>query len=325
MTPRNLSSIALVGLAIALVAPDALADDVAGAANAFSKAQKAELSGDPATAAELFELADSLAPSPEALRSAIRARKAAGQLGSAALDAEALHDRYPNDARSKELADATLALAKQSLARFEITCKPGTCGLIVDGSAATSEPKLKHVLYFEPGKHDVIATFGKNRTPPKAAEGAAGEQGTLVFDAPKVEPRKASELDETGAVVAGGDGAIGADSGVKPSKGLPPWIFVTGAVVTVGLGAVTVWSGMDVLKAHDNYDGTSRDQYDEGVEKERRTNILIGATAVAGVATGVIAIFTQWKTPKETATIPRMNAGFAPVPSGGVFSVSGVY
>jgi hypothetical protein len=93
----------------------------------------------------------------------------------------------------------------------------------------------------------------------------------------------------------------------------------------VGLGAVTVWSGLDVLKAHDNYDGTSREQYDEGLEKQRRTNILIGATAVAGVATGVIAVFTQWKTPKSAAAIPRINAGFAPVPSGGVLSVSGVY
>lgn len=322
---RRLSSTVLLGLSLSLVGREALADDVAGAANAFSKAQKAELSGDPATAAELFELADSLAPSPEALRSAIRARKAAGQLGSAALDAEALRDRYPNDARSKELAEATLALAKQSLVRYEITCRPSNCGLMVDGGAATPEPRERHVLYLEPGKHEVIGTFGKSRTAPQTAEGAAGAQGSLAFDAPKVEPRRSALPDDTGGTGTEGGLAVGADSGVKPGRGLPPWVFVTGAVVTVGLGAVTVWSGLDVLKAHDKYDGKDREVYDEGVEKERRTNILIGATAVAGVATGVIAVFTQWKAPKETAGIPRVNAGFAPLPSGGVLSVSGVY
>src|SRR5687768_599387 len=52
----------------------AFAQDVAAAANAFARAQKAELAGDHAAAAELYELADSLAPAPEALRSALKAR-----------------------------------------------------------------------------------------------------------------------------------------------------------------------------------------------------------------------------------------------------------
>src|SRR5215470_8692517 len=94
----SLTSAALV---LALAAPRAArADDVSGAANAFSRAQKAELSGDFAAAAELYELADGLAPAPEALRSALRSRKSAGQLEAAALHAEELLSRYPNDAKS---------------------------------------------------------------------------------------------------------------------------------------------------------------------------------------------------------------------------------
>ena len=109
----------------------ALADDVIGAAKAFSRAQKAELTGNFAMAAEFFELADSLSPSPEALRSAVRSRKAAGQLSTAALHAETLRDRYPNDAKSQQLANATLTLAEQTLTRVEIECKPRACTLLI--------------------------------------------------------------------------------------------------------------------------------------------------------------------------------------------------
>ena len=104
------SAASLLGLVATLAAaPHALADgDVAGAAGAFSRAQRAELAGDHARAAEFYELADSMAPTPEALRSALRTRLAAGQRAIAAARAESLRSRYPDDAESKALADKTL-------------------------------------------------------------------------------------------------------------------------------------------------------------------------------------------------------------------------
>ena len=48
------------------------------------------MSGDLARAAELYELADHIAPTPEALRNATRSRLAAGQLVAAATHAEEL-------------------------------------------------------------------------------------------------------------------------------------------------------------------------------------------------------------------------------------------
>ena len=66
------------------------AADVNGAAKAFSQAQEAMLSGDSARAADLYELADELAPSAPALRNATRARLAAGHYASAANNAAAL-------------------------------------------------------------------------------------------------------------------------------------------------------------------------------------------------------------------------------------------
>src|ERR1700748_2721708 len=96
LTPRSRLRLSLAAAALAFglstitVSGTARADDVSGAANAFSRAQKAELSGDFASAAELYELADGLAPAPEALRSALRSRKSAGELDLAAVHAEEL-------------------------------------------------------------------------------------------------------------------------------------------------------------------------------------------------------------------------------------------
>jgi hypothetical protein len=312
----------LGGCTISAAAP-ALAQDVAAAANAFSRAQKAELSGDYASAAELYELADSLAPAPEALRSALKARKAAGQLDAAAIHAEELLSRYADDKRSKELADATLTEAKEKLIRYEVRCQPRACGVVVDGAAAGIEAKEQHVIYLEPGQHEVSATFGSAQTEPQSVEGEAGAEGSLTFDAPPEAERQRVAPDGTVISGPGGVGDAGAQGG-----GLPPWVFVTGAVVTAGLGAVTVWSGLDVMKAHDDYEGRETlEAYKEGQDKERRTNVLIAATAVSGITTGVLAILTDWsgKPDRKVAKAGARLLGAAPVwvPGGGFMNVEG--
>ena len=73
----------VVGLAPGI----ARADDVSAAAEAFATAQKLTLEGKPGEAADFYELADELAPSPQALRSAARSRYAAGHIAMAATDA----------------------------------------------------------------------------------------------------------------------------------------------------------------------------------------------------------------------------------------------
>jgi hypothetical protein len=312
------------GLAALTVSGTALADDVSGAANAFSRAQKAELSGDFASAAELYELADGLAPAPEALRSALRSRKSAGELDLAAVHAEELLERYPNDPKSGELANATLDEASKKLMRYEVACQPGVCTLLVDGGAAGADAKQKHVLYLAPGKHDVVASFGKNRTPSQSLDGKPGDRGALTFDAPPEPPASHLDSGDTGAV----GGVPGVDQGVHGSSGLSPWFFVGGAVATVGLGAATIWSGLDVLSANDTYKKhPTQTGYNDGKDRELRTNVLIGATAVAGAATGVIALFTNWsgKHGEEAALRPGVRASAAVTGNSAAFVVSGVY
>ena len=311
--------------AVLAVAESAGAQDVAGAANAFSRAQKADLSGDHDTAAELYELADSLAPTPEALRSAIRARKQAGQLGSAAAHAERLLHRYPDDKRSKDLAEATLEEAKRKLARIEVHCKPKGCGLVVDGSAGSSEVTERHVVFLDPGKHEVNAAFGPDRAVPKVAQVKAGDRTSFTFEAPapSTGPRMTDSGGKTGVNVPAD---ATADRGVKPQRGLSPWIFATGAVVTAGLGAVTVWSGLDVMSAHDAYRGHETPQaYQDGLDKERRTNLLVGATVTAGLTTIVLAYFTRWGSGNSVGAAPRARvfAGGGPTAGGAALTIGG--
>src|SRR5512134_2302652 len=115
-TIRRALSLAVISMSLAL-APLASAQqgDVAAAASAFSRAQEAEARGDAAGAASLYELADRISPAPAALRNATRARQAAGQLAAAALNAEELKRRYPDDVTSSALADEVLLEARQKL------------------------------------------------------------------------------------------------------------------------------------------------------------------------------------------------------------------
>ncbi|MCA9594840.1 MAG: hypothetical protein KC776_16080 [Myxococcales bacterium] len=299
---------AIAGL-MALAGPAQADENMAAAANAYSRAQKAALSGDYEKAAELFELADSLAPTPEALRAAASAHKAAGQLGAAATSAEELQRRYPDDAESKKLASEILEQAKKKLARYQVSCQPEACQILVDGGVETASPKDEHVLYIEPGKHELAAVFGSRKAEPQNVDAKAGGRDSLSFQAPaqKSEPKAVTAEPE---VTSSGD--VRADG--KSSHGLSPWVFGTALGVTAVLGGVATWSGLDTLSARDEYDKhRTQAGYEDGQKKEQRTNILIGATGVAAVATITLALFTDFGgSDEKSAQKPHLSAGVGP-------------
>ncbi len=267
--------------------------DVAAAANAFSRAQRAALKGDYSRAAELFELADGLSPSPEAVRSAVSARKAAGQLALAAGEAEELKRRYPDDDKSQKLAEEIIAEAQKKLGRQQVNCAPSACQLVVDDAAAGTDAKKEHVTYLEPGQHSLVAVFGERRTAPETVTVTAGSTGKITFHDPPAQAKPSAP-----APVAASTGEPGHDQGTHlstASGGLSPWYFATGAVVTGALGGVSIWSGLDTLSAHDKYKKhETQAGYQDGLDRERRTNILIAATSVAAAATITLAVFTDF-------------------------------
>ncbi len=281
--------------------------DLAAAGEAFEQAQAAERAGDWSTAARLHERADRIAPAPEALRSALRARLKAGELALAGTHALELLRRYPTHDITRELAQSTIDQVANKVVRLDVQCDPVPCALQVDGRAFGTEARRKHNLFLDSGSHGLVAMFGSKSAPTKTLDGGGGERIEMTF----VEPAASSSAtgDSTGSPSDGRP-----PSGQQPDdgafEGIHPGWFVAGSLVTVALGAATIWSGMNVVAAKKDYVATpSKGAYDDGVGRERRTNILIASTAVAGAATLVFAIITDWSsddTTSEAALIPTI-------------------
>src|SRR6478609_6730708 len=130
-SPQRLHRFCCLGLLTALtcVAPRSAHADVTGAARAFAEGQAAQLEGKYALAAERFELAFTLQPSKEALRSAARMQLSAENFAHAATHAQTLLDRFGEDAQSAELGRRILDDVAPRLARYEVSCAPA-CALL---------------------------------------------------------------------------------------------------------------------------------------------------------------------------------------------------
>lgn len=283
----RLSTVALaVALSVALLpAAEAVAQDLTGAARAYARGQTAERNGDHSRAAELYETAYALAPAPEALRSAVRMRRTSGQMSSAATLASQLRERYPDDATSRALANEVLEQATPTLLRIHVSCSPG-CTLALDGFAAALVSGERHVVFSRPGGHNITATFPGGASASERVDGVAGESRELTLNEP------APSVTELPADPFASSGGPPPEEG---GGGITPIVFAAGLVLTAGLGALTVWSGVDTLSARNAYDGMmTRERYDDGLGRELRTNVFVVATAGFGVATVVIALFTDW-------------------------------
>lgn len=300
-------------LVLVLATPAARAD-VAAAARAFSDGQAAQLDGNYERAAQSFELAYNIAPSREALRSAVRARQLNGQLPRAATLAQVLAARYADDPVSAKLAADVIAEGRLKLARITVTCSPA-CTLAVGGRAVSLNSAATHVVFATPGRQALEATFDGDRSTTRELAVRAGDDIALPIDPPAA-PRAVA-----GKPAAVRPAAIPAAAPREP--GLPPAVAITGGALTLVLATLTVWSGLDTDKAHDAYLATPSDAgWDDGRSKQLRTNLLLGGTAVAGVGTAMVAVFwTRWsgsRRPPPDVAIGRAPGGMT-VSLGGRF------
>ena len=306
MTKSTLVAICFVWLVTGVAA----ADDVNGAAKAFSQGQEAMLAGDPGRAAEMYELADELAPSAPALRNAARARLGAGHEAMAATDAAELLRRYSNDKESREVAEAILSQLSPRLAHFEVTCSED-CTVSLDGKAASSKARTSHIFYAQPGARTVGATFDGGRQAQKQVTAIVGKSVTVTIDAPaRPQPTPAAAATQLPV-------ATTSVQPVESSHGLRrAWVLV-GAAVTVGLGVGATVEGMATLDTRDqikaavaaNDNAHAQTLYDQGRDQQLRTNLLFGATAAAGVTTVILAVFTDWSGGEHHEVAVRPVAG----------------
>ncbi len=310
--PWILQLLCLGGILLGASVARAQGDDVSAAANAFAQAQRAELAGDSARAAELYELADGIAPTPEALRAAARAWFGADRLVPAAAAAEELLRRYGADATSRQLAEEILAKARPQLGRLQASCAQ-LCTLSVDGLAVSTGARQAHVVYLEPGPHTLVAHFESGETAKQRLQSNAGERVLMQF-APKpsaAPPAPAKVAEEAGPNVPPPAALAPAVDEPAQKRGLSPAYFWVGLSATAALGAVTIWSGVDLFQARDDFkskESPTRKAFEAGESKDLRTSILIAGTAALGVTTAILAFFTEFKGDRarsETASRTR--------------------
>jgi len=280
--------------------------DVEAAAEAFSNAQRAELSHDYARAAEFYELAYGLAASPEALRSAAKNRQAAGHHAIAATHAASLLRLYPESEKSRELAATILDGSSGVLTRVTSECDQ-PCAISVDGLAVSEERALVHTFYVDAGARTIAAAFEAGSRESTSVSAKADEALAVTFQAPPTPEPEPVVTSPTLPPDRTFDGAPSpATDEPRTRQRLYPAYFGVGLALTAGLGATLAWSGSDVLAQNREFDADpTQARFDAGRSAERRTNALIGATAALGAATIVLAVFTDWTPQGKTQRAAR--------------------
>lgn len=263
--------------------------DVHAAAAAFEEGQRAQLRGDFAQAADLFEIADRSAPSPAALRSAIRNLRAAGRSARAAtLSAEA-RVRYPDDAETRALADETLTALAPTLARLAVRCDQA-CEVTLDARAIVEHTITAYELYVDPGPHTLVASWAGRPALHREVDAHAGDESVVELTAPAAAaPPPEHHVEAPPAPPAPPPPAQPASSGVHPAL----FGTLTGlALVAIG---TTIWSGIDVVNAAADYRADpTHARYDDGIGRELRTNVLTSLSAAFAIAAFVTVFFTDW-------------------------------
>jgi tetratricopeptide (TPR) repeat protein len=235
-------------------------------------------------AAESFEKAFSFVPHPTALWNAADARDKGGEVSRAAN----MYVRYlaisSDDDKDRVEARARIAALTGRLGRLDITGSDAT-------DIRVNEEYIEHLPYFvDPGDHVVVAmVYGEKVT--RRVNVQAGTKVRVVLEA--------------------GAGSEGSEEKPRPERaaaakadtqsGLgPEWAYI-GAGATAVLLGVTVWSGVDTQSRRRDFDANPTHQgYVDGVAAQKRTNILLGVTALAGVATVGLSVFAvKWDGDKQ--------------------------
>lgn len=298
MPSRSFPLLALA-LVVLLPAPARADDDVQSAARAFQAAQQAQIRGDYSQAAELFELAYDAAPSPAALRSAIRNHLAAGELPRAATLSLVGLVRHASDSRTRTLAQQTLEELEPQLGRIVLRCSEPCVGS-VDGILVATEAATERTFFVEPGTHRIGATWVGRPDVEQSTAVSAGASVELSAMAPPAaaEPELPMDPESEPSPDPGPT-----EASPEPSSGLHPWAFWTSLGVTTALAGVTIWAAIDLKNQLDDYESSPTEQgYDDGVRAQRVTYTLAWITGAGIVATTLLGLlWTDWSDGTETA------------------------
>jgi len=272
-------------ISVAAAPATALADETAPvqarAARVFADGERAFSAGDYARAAELFEEAYALRPHPASLANAAKARRTMGDLATAANHYQRLAVEASSAADVSE-AKAALASLSPMLGRITVKArdKSGASSVSIDGKMSDAES-----TFVAPGTHTVEVAGAK-----RVVRVAEGETVVVAFDDPPsaLPAREPPRVTPTTAAPV--------EPSPRKEGPISPLVTMIAAGLTLASAGVATWSGIDTLNERDAWDARpSNETLDAGLDKQRRTNILIGVTIGLGAITGVLAIFTSWR------------------------------
>jgi hypothetical protein len=296
------------------------------AAEAYDRGTAAYLARDYAAAARWFETAHRMAPAAPALLQAVRAHQRAGDVLRASNLALRLQAQYGDERQAMRVAAPLVEAAVRAYVRVDVSCT--SCTVDLDGTL------LEWPSFFVEAdvEHAVGAHFETGDAAPQTVRGAPGQALALTFDAPPPpEPttstgprgwpaaalRRRPADDVQGPV---GEAPSRAD-GRRGTDGLHPAVVLVAAGATVVTGGLLIWSGLDTTAGVPAYEANpTQEALEAGQQKELRTNVLVGVTALLGVTTGVLAIFTDWGGRDDA---PPVEAGVAPTVGGAMGVVRG--
>ena len=311
----------VIGLSRGAVAQEISADQRRQAGAAYDSAVAAEAARDFASAANFFETADRLAPSPQALNNALRAHRTfntPAHNARAATLALRMLSRYGSDTRVTTYANRQVQELGPSLSRVAVRCTG--CEIEIDGAMISDMD-----FYIEPGSHTIIGHWSQNRTRRHQFMGVGGTTENVTLETPPEPPPvvtppavggagntgNASGNDEHGGSSAGGSGTQGTRSG----GGLSPAVFITGLVITAGLGGVLIWSAVDMYGGVAAYEANPTiEGLQAGQARELRTTIFSIATGAAGAFTIGTLIFPRWGGGNRVEASPAVQTSQGAVP-----------
>lgn len=296
------------------------------AAEAYDRGTAAYLARDYAAAARWFETAHRMAPAAPALLQAVRAHQRAGDALRASNLALRLQAQYGDERQAMRVAGPLVEAAVRAYVRVDVSC--ALCTVDLDGTL------LEWPSFFVEADvdHAVGAHFQTGDAAPQTARGAPGQVLTLSFDAPPP-PEPTTTAGPRGWPAAAlrrrpDDDAQGPDD-EAPSRGAPqrdasglhPAVTLVAAGATVVAGGLLIWSGLDTTAGVPAYEANpTQEALEAGQQKELRTNVLVGVTALLGVTAGVLALFTDWDGRDDA---PPVEAGVAPTAGGAVGVIQG--
>jgi tetratricopeptide (TPR) repeat protein len=302
---RVAAAVGLAALAAAASAPSqAFAQSIPpteearrDAAKAFTEGTKAFAAGDYELAARRFDEADRLAPHPNAVWNLARALEHAGHAARAA-DAYARFLREaPPDAHDRDAATRALDQLEPTLLRIDVQA-PGFDRVLVDDHAVEGRS-----AYADPGHHVVEGHAGE--TVVKAdADGNAGAVVAITLALPAPPPSPAPVPAPAPEAASAPPPALAPAPAPPPSPsshGWSPVVFYVSAGVTAALLGTAIGLGVDTLSFKSGtYDGASAGpqqlaDYDDGVARMNRTNVMFAIAGAGAVFTAVTGIWlTDW-------------------------------